>query len=195
MRGFNYKKAVQALNYLAFKTNGKINKMKAIKLIWLSDRLHLRLYGRSIIGDQYFAMPFGPVPSSTRDILEGSTFLSEEESSYSCEYLSPDKYEVLSKKEPDLQVFSKTDIDAINKIFDNYSSLNQFQLSDLSHTFPEWKRFESVLEKKISSREEMDYLDFFINVDDKTGLFVDDEEGLELSKAIFAQNNKAKVIL
>ncbi len=35
MLDFDYKKATQAINYLAKKEGGKINKMKAIKVIWL----------------------------------------------------------------------------------------------------------------------------------------------------------------
>jgi len=49
MVGFNHKKAVQTLAYFAQKEGGVINKMKAFKLIWLSDRLHLRKYGRPIL--------------------------------------------------------------------------------------------------------------------------------------------------
>ena len=59
----SYKKATQALNFFALKKDGKINKMKAIKLIYLADRLHLRKYGRPIVGDIYWAMKLGPVGS------------------------------------------------------------------------------------------------------------------------------------
>jgi uncharacterized phage-associated protein len=51
MLGFNYKKAIQTLAYFAQKEGGVINKMKVFKLIWLSDRLHLRKYGRPILND------------------------------------------------------------------------------------------------------------------------------------------------
>ena len=65
-----YKKATQALNFLAKKKGGKINRMKALKLIYFADRLHLRTYGRPIIGDDYWAMQFGPVPSCTNNIAK-----------------------------------------------------------------------------------------------------------------------------
>jgi len=66
MKGFNYRKAIQTLVFFAEKENGTINKMKAYKLIWLSDRWHLRNYGRSILNDTYFALKFGAIPSNTR---------------------------------------------------------------------------------------------------------------------------------
>ena len=42
MKAYNHKKAVQLINYLAVYNQGAINKMKALKLIWLVNRLHLR---------------------------------------------------------------------------------------------------------------------------------------------------------
>lgn len=190
MRGFNHKKAIQALNYFSKKSSGgKINKMKAIKLIWLSDRLHLRQYGRTITGDVYFALPFGPIPSTTRDILEGNSLLSEDELSYSNEYLSrTDKYDFGTLKDPDMSVFSQTDIDIIEKIIEKFGHLKPFELSDLSHSFPEWKKYESALKQKIASRFEIDYNDFFENVSDGSGLFIDEAESLQLTKEIYTEN-------
>ncbi len=50
------KKPVQTINYLVRLANAPVDKMKIIKLIWLADRLHLRKYGRTIVGDTYYAM-------------------------------------------------------------------------------------------------------------------------------------------
>jgi len=190
MRGFNYKKAVQALNYLACKCEGReLNKMKAIKLIWLSDRFHLRKYGRTITGDVYFALPNGPVCSTTRDLLEQYQTLSEIEQSYSDEFIQPiNRLFYKSLKEPNLKVFSQSDRNTLDLIFDKYSSLDQFQLKDLSHIFPEWIRYKSALEKRIISRAEMVMDDFFVNCDDSFGLFVDPQENLEIAKQAFADN-------
>lgn len=188
MQGFKLSKAVQALNYFAVKSKGNLNKMKALKLIWLSDRYHLRRYGRTITGDVYFALPFGPVASTTRDILEGSSSLSDGELSYSNDYIeSTSKYNYKSKGELDAKVFSKTDIEVLDLIFSKYQELDQFQLSDLSHSFPEWKKYQSAIEQGIASRFEIDWNDFFANVDDGKGLFLDDEEFLAISKEMFCQ--------
>lgn len=60
MPNTNYRKITQALNYLATKNpDKKINKLKAIKLVWIADRYHLRKYGRPITWDTYEAMPLG----------------------------------------------------------------------------------------------------------------------------------------
>lgn len=191
MRGFNYKKSVQALNLLANLSGGSINKMKAIKLIWLSDRLHLRKFGRTITGDEYYALPNGPIPSATRDVLENSNFIEDSATDYASEYITEiDKYNYKSLIEGNYKVFSKSDIDILNTVFSNYGHLDHFALSDFSHNFPEWKKHESALAKKLSSRFPIVPDDFFLNFDDNTGLFVDSEDNLEISKSIFTENLK-----
>ena len=67
----NHRKIVQALNYFAEKQpNNTMNRMKALKLLWLADRYHLRQYGRMISEDDYFAIQYGPISSSAKDILD-----------------------------------------------------------------------------------------------------------------------------
>lgn len=190
MRGFNYKKAVQALNYLACNNGGTLNKMKAIKMIWLADRLHVRKYGRSITGDEYYAVPFGPIPSATRDILESNSTVGDLASGYTNDFIKGDKkYTFRSIKEPDLKVFSETDIQAIHTIVEKFNTLDKFELSDYSHLFPEWKKYESALAKGVSSRFPINQLDFFINIDEQSGLFVDPEETLNDSKIVFEETS------
>jgi uncharacterized phage-associated protein len=186
MRGFNYKKAVQALNIIALKSGGTVNKMKAIKLIWLADRLHLRKYGRTITGDVYFALPHGPVPSTTKDIVSLNSFtLSEDEFTYIDEYLSIiGRYDYQSSKEPYLKVFSKTDIASIEEVYKFYGKYDQYELRDISHRFPEWKRWEQKI-GQTNSRFLMDYRDFFKDPDIISPLFKDDPEDLALIESLF----------
>lgn len=191
MRGFNYKKAVQALNFLAIKSGGTINKMKALKLVWLADRVHVRKFGRSITGDEYYALPNGPVPSGTRDVLESSNFLDDAASEYAKAFITQsDKYNFKTLSEVNQKVFSQTDIEILDLVFSKYSHLGQFELRDLSHSFPEWKKYESALTKRLSSRFRIDPLDFFIDTEDVTGLHKDSESNLEITKQIFEENSK-----
>lgn len=196
MRGFNYKKSVQALNLLANLSGGSINKMKAIKLIWLADRLHLRKFGRTITGDEYYALPNGPVPSATRDVLENSNFIEDSATDYASEYITEiDKYNYRSLIEGNYKVFSQSDVNILKTVFSTYGHLDHFALSDFSHNFPEWKKHESALSKKLSSRFPIVADDFFLNFDDKTGLFIDSEESLNISKSIFSENSKVVTVL
>ncbi len=189
MHDFKYKKAVQAVNYFALREGGKINKMKAYKLIWLADRLHLRKHGRPIIWDEYFALPFGSVPSSTKDLVEEKNFKSQEELTYSQEHLkSFGRYKVESIKEHNPKVFSQSDRTILELIYEEYGGMNQFELSDLSHIYPEWQKFEANL-KKYGSSYKMSYLDFFNNpTTEQEDIFNEDDELLVLSKEYFSDH-------
>src|SRR5690554_5647220 len=102
---FDLKKATQALNWLAVKSGGRINKLKALKLIYLADRYHLRKYGRLITNDSYFAMDYGPVPSGVKDLAEVSEFLGKDEQNYSKKFIQPvNQYTLESIAEPDHSV-------------------------------------------------------------------------------------------
>jgi len=196
MAGFNHKKAVQSLNFFALKEGGTINNMKAIKLIWLSDRTHLRKYGRPIIMDQYFALPYGPVPTNTKDLITNQTsFLSEDEIIYRNEFISEKyQYNFSSIKHIDTKVFSKTDLSTMEAVYEEFGNLDQFELSKISHNYPEWKKFESGLKNKLYSRHEMNYLDFFKDPndpDDKlhNSFFEDTDKYIEIAREIFNENN------
>jgi len=186
MRAFNYRKTVQALNYIATKYNGTVNKMKAIKLIWLSDRLHLRTYGRTITGDSYFAFKLGPVPSAARDFLGNTPFLSDEEAQYGNEYLSTDTGKLYSSKvNPNMKVFSQTDVNVIDQVIAEYGMFDQFQLSDISHDFPEWIKWKNALEQNKGTRFPIDLEDFFKDTDKEKPLFKEELSNLQVVKNLY----------
>jgi uncharacterized phage-associated protein len=188
MSTFDYKKTVQTLTYFAKLEGGRLNKMKALKLIWLSDRLNLRKYARTITGDSYFALNRGPVASATRDILEDSAFLEDFATVYSKDFIEiKTKFAFDAIAEPDTELLSQSDIETLNLIYQSYGKLDQFQLSDLSHNFPEWKKYEQALKQRTASRYEINQDDFFENFDDGKGLFIDTEQSLDISKKMFEQ--------
>jgi len=187
--GFNYKKAVQTLNFFARKEGSNINKMKALKLIWLSDRLHLRKFGRRITNDTYFALNYGPVPSNSKDLAENTSFLSQEEQCYrDCFLRNEDSYTYFSVEELDKNVFSESDLDVLQSIYTQFGSYDHYQLSDISHKYPEWKKFELHLKSKDASRFEMSYLDFFENPTSGDPCLFQEEEMLILAKEVYLEN-------
>jgi uncharacterized phage-associated protein len=157
---FDLRKATQALNWLAAKSGGRINKMKALKLIYLADRYHLRKYGRLITNDSYFAMDYGPVPSGVKDLAEASDFLGNDEQLYSGEYIRPvNQYTLESLIEPDYSVFSASDVEALTFAWETFGNLDRFKLAELTHEYPEWKKHIQAL--KSDSRIQMNLVDFF----------------------------------
>jgi uncharacterized phage-associated protein len=158
---FNYKKVTQGLNSFALKEGGRINKMKALKLVYIADRYHLRKYGRLITNDTYFAMNYGPVPSGAKDIAEASeVFLDRNEGEYSSQYIiSEDNLTMRSLHPVDEVVFSESDIEALEFAWATFGHFDQFQLADYTHHYPEWKRHEQSL--KSDSRILISLEDFF----------------------------------
>lgn len=181
MNNFNYKKSVQALNYLAVLEGGAINYMKALKLIWLSDRYHLRNHGRTITGDKYYALKNGPVASFTKDIIINK-HITEELNKYSSTFVSVNGYDLSTNSQPNINVFSQKELEVINTVYDNYKSMTEFEISEFSHNFPEWKQYEEKI-KKTGSSYVIDMNLFFENYKDKTNLFVNDNEELEEMKS------------
>ena len=89
----------QALNWFCIKNNNKLNKTKAVKLIFFADRYHLRKYGRLVTSEEYYAMKLGPVASKTYNMLK--TLNSDEINKYTC------------NGEFNQDVFSESDMEAL----------------------------------------------------------------------------------
>lgn len=183
-----YKKATQALNFLARKKDGQINKMKAIKLIYLADRLHLRKYGRPIVGDTYWAMKLGPVGSKTKNVAELSS-VPEYILSYAKKYIRPideKKHHIKSIKETDTDIFSKTDVECLEAVYSKFADKDQFELKDITHQYSEWPKYEREL-KSGKKRVRMDYGDLFSDTQRGDDLFEENKTDLNLAKESFEE--------
>ena len=133
------KKILNSIIYFALKSHGnKINRLKLMKLLWLADRIHLNKYGRLILKDNYNALPHGPVPSRTMDVSKQSINNS----------FDVNDFTIVAKGSFDSKYFSKSDIEVLEQVWEKYGNMNQFELRDLSHKFPEWLRYEKELNDK-----------------------------------------------
>jgi uncharacterized phage-associated protein len=186
---FEYQKSTQALNFFAMKQDGKVNKMKALKLMFLADRYHLRKFGRLITNDCYVAMKHGPVPSATRDIVEFNDYVDQEQKEYSFQYIKPNNLCLVSKKKVDIGVFSESDLEALNFAWDNFGSYNQFQLRDITHSYPEWNKYRNAVES--GSCKNMNILDFLEDPNEK----VDDSLELDVkAHKTFELNDEDRIL-
>ena len=197
----NHKKATQALNYFARKKDGKINKLKAIKLIYLADRYHIRKYGRPIIGDNYLAMNYGPVGSMTLDIANhNKVSISKDVLKYVAEFITGDiknnkPKNILSKKEVDLSIFSQSDLESLEKVYEEFRGYDEFELADISHKYPEWKKCEPYL-KQGKRRTPMNYEDFFLNPKQScSDVFFLPKGHLSISKQVFLESEEVSSLL
>ena len=161
-----HRKATQALNFLARQTGGRINKLKAIKLLFFADRYHLRKYGRPVSECAYFAMSQGPVASEAKQVIEDDDLLPASARSYARRYLKrQSNYDYASVADVDKSVLSETDVEALTFAWENFGYLPKYQLRDVTHRYPEWKRHQRALQQSGVRRIKMDYADFFADPD------------------------------
>jgi uncharacterized phage-associated protein len=136
---FNERKATQTAAQFLRLGNGRMNYMKLIKLLYIADREALLRWGRPITTDVYFSMKHGPVLGRVLDLitegpnpLVGETFWSKHIS-------EPEHYEVALKAEPSDDQLSEAEEELIREAFSKFGHLNQWQLVDVVHGFPEWR--------------------------------------------------------
>jgi uncharacterized phage-associated protein len=162
-----HRKATQALNFLARQASGRINKLKALKLVFFADRYHLRKYGRPVSECAYFAMKDGPVASEAKHVAEESDYLPASARNYARKFLEKkSNYDYASIAEVDKAVLSETDVEALTFAWENFGFVPKYQLRDITHHYPEWKRHKRVLEASGRRRVKMDYADFFADPDE-----------------------------
>lgn len=183
------KKIIQALAYLASRMQGQtLDEMKAYKLLWLADRCHLRMNGRTITGDKYYAMPKGVVPTDAKHLLDGETTILETPENYLSKWIEkvePHKFRAIS--EPDLEEFSESDINVLNNVIDTYGACSRHELSDLSHKYPEWKKYQDMLmdkNEKNSFPIDMNLM-FEDSEEDDSTLFNQSSDVLEITQEIY----------
>lgn len=185
---FDLKKWVQVTNYLAKKEGGNIGKLKLLKLVWLADKLHLRRYGRLILDDTYFAMNLWPVASWIKDICDRKEgFLWTTAVSYLDEYISTDNDTISSANDVDSARMSETNIEVIDEIYTTFWHLSPNALVQITHKYPEWKKFEDRLRNNTISRAQMSYIDFFENIPWQDSIFDVTPEHLQCSRDIFEE--------
>ncbi|MGZ5443915.1 MAG: Panacea domain-containing protein [Thermoanaerobaculia bacterium] len=166
---FEIEKLVQAITYFASRGIKDLDKMKAAKLLFHADKYHLLKYGRPVIGDQYACMEYGPVPSTSLNVMNDvlahdpkfppvakdlfDRFVSVEARLFS-------RYPVFRARiAPDLEVFSDSDIEALDFALREHGKKSSWQLSLESHEEPAWQKANE--RRQEGSSVVMDYRWFF----------------------------------
>jgi uncharacterized phage-associated protein len=102
-----------------------------VKTLFLADRAHLNDYGRPVTFDNYVAMKHGPVPSRAYDMLKdpsGTYPWRRQEVPGSRHFAFYD-----AKNEPDLDVLSPSDIEALKSALDLVLRLGFARIQKLTH--------------------------------------------------------------
>lgn len=137
---FSEKRVAQMAAYLLNRRGGRMAYIKLLKLLYLAEREAMAKWGESISGDRFVSMPHGPVLSQTYDLIKGH---GSDQSSWNDLIQDESNYEVSLRKafdEDTLDELSKSEIDLLGQIFDQYGHMNRFEIVKFTHdNCPEWE--------------------------------------------------------
>ncbi len=140
----NEDKTLEALVWIAEQRPG-IDVFHVCKTLYFADKLHLNKYGRPITGDRYVAMADGPVPSLAyamagldsqrlpNHLLEKASIALLRDSS---DPVGQGYLILNARREPNLAVFSQSDVECLKIALNNCANLTFKQLWDLVHQEP-----------------------------------------------------------
>lgn len=143
---FDELKTAQAAAYLVAKEGGKMSHLKLMKLLYLADRESYKTFNTPITGDSYCSMPYGPVLSTTLNLINGVVRFDNVWNKW---ITDRDNHQVGSdynlKNDPDLDELdelSRNDINILTAIYERFGGYDQWRLVDYTHNpsnIPEWK--------------------------------------------------------
>lgn len=199
---FNFEVTKAALLYLASKELPEFDKYRAVKLLFLADREHLLRFGRTITGDSYSALPYGPTPDRTLDLLSGlervvlegkepnSNEVAELSKNFSVADLAHPTYH--AKCKPDFDALSKSDLMVLDSVLSKHGRMNFNELMTLTHGLKAY----TLAWRNDSDRKKfpMAFEDFFAEEPDKAEFLKEIEEEQQLTKLFSSKLEIPKVM-
>lgn len=131
MTHFDEEKALATMLYLASK-RGQINFYALVKTVYFADKRHLQRWGRTITGDRYVRMVYGPVPSAVYDMLKSVRGDRDWRNDLS-PYMKIEGNIVAPLAQPDLDQFSESELEVLDEAFNEYGHMNFGELKAASH--------------------------------------------------------------
>lgn len=166
--GNSNRKYIKALESIVYLANLETRSYWLLKAIYFADKKHIENYGRQIFGDSYIAMKQGPVPSFAYDILKdvrGDGWFHFEDPEPSSAIDVPDRYNVKPLRDPDLKLFSKSDIECLDYAYNLIKDLSFTELKEMSHDEAyisveqdEEMSIDTIARTLINADEVLDYL-------------------------------------
>ncbi|MDR2437253.1 MAG: SocA family protein [Endomicrobium sp.] len=173
---FLIRKALQTLFYIQSKapTNNQLrfNTFYLQGIMYFADRYHIRHFGFVASDDKYFATKDAPVALETNKIFYSMLpFPIDLPLVFPVREVRYDSVKIPPQKDDELSESFKQSLDFALATYGKYT---QFQLSDISHDYPEWKKHENAIKSGTKSIP-MDFIDFF---DDPTNLEHSSKNGI-----------------
>ena len=149
----NARKALEVILWCAAK-KPKVDFHTILKVLFFADVAHLNDYGRPIVGDDYVALPRGPVPQTTYDILKGDPLIRDALQLDHLPFTVVGGYRIEAHRPPDFDLLAESDLAALDVAWAKCAHLAFSERSAVSHQHPAWQNARK------AGRHLMDYADF-----------------------------------
>ncbi len=132
---FDFHNTLQASGVLLSLDANRMAYIRLLKLLYIADREWLAEAGRTITGDEAVAMRNGPVLSRVYDLIKGVASRADEWN----DCIRKVDYSVELKKDPGRGKLSKGEIEKLIEVAERYRAMDDWELSEQTHEFPEWR--------------------------------------------------------
>ena len=164
---FSPAKFVETIGHLLSRV-GPCTRLKLTKLLYLADRCHVIRHGTPILGDRYYRLPHGPVPSRALDLLEAAADLTANDPEVTKDVICDDLLQRILVRNPESkqaeyacerpsppQALSPAEMKTIDEVAAKYGPKSAVELRDLTHKHYSWTH--------TPASAEIDYRTFFVN--------------------------------
>ena len=129
--GFRSRKAAQLAAFFALKAGGSIEKLKLIKLIYLTERRFLQDHEIPMLFDELYSLPHGPICSSTLNGIDGVIHeeVWEQYIARNGNEISP----VRRLERGNLDELSDAEVEIAGRIWTRFRGMTASQLRNYSH--------------------------------------------------------------
>lgn len=142
LAGYQSRKAAQLVSYFAVLSGGIIEKLKLIKLIYLSERAFLKEYHFPMLFDELYSLRNGPICSSTLNGIDGVIH-----TSVWSDFITKNGNQIVSNRKvqrDDLDELSDAEIDIADAIWNEFKNKTSSQMRNYTHdNCPEYTEVES----------------------------------------------------
>lgn len=136
---FRFDRSLQAAAYFVKLAGGVEYHLRLLKLLYIADRHYLLSYGEMITGDHVVALKHGPVLTNIFDLIKGRGVRADK---WACHLQTlPESHKIRLIDDPRTGSLCRASQKLLDDVYTQYGRMSRFQLRDLTHTFPEWKKY------------------------------------------------------
>jgi hypothetical protein len=133
----NIEKALEAILYVLSK-RPQVNLYNVLKVVFEADKRHLNQHGRPVTGDAYIKMKHGTVPSAIFDMVRFDSRFLPRLQIREYPYQKIGQYDLKAERKPNLDVFSQSDLEALDEGIAAYLDLSFTEVQEKNHSEKCW---------------------------------------------------------